>query len=215
MDTVFIYTLEHPLTGEIRYVGKTKNPKMRFHNHCNKLHNEKTHKRNWINSLKNFSLRPVMRILDEVDSLEWRFWERYWIAQIKSWGFSLVNHTRGGDGLTMGNQTSFQKGHSPWNKGVAKPKILKGKKGKSGRTIETQFIIGFTPWNKNRNGYKLGGLKQSRQVEQYSLDGELVSTFPGCKEAATALNCMPESIRRCCVGLSKTARGFIFKYKTT
>ena len=35
MKTVYIYTLEHPITKEIRYVGKTKNPKMRFHNHCN------------------------------------------------------------------------------------------------------------------------------------------------------------------------------------
>jgi hypothetical protein len=31
----YIYTLSHPITGEVKYVGKTVNPKQRKHNHSN------------------------------------------------------------------------------------------------------------------------------------------------------------------------------------
>ena len=43
---IYIYILQHPITKEIRYVGKTNNPKMRFQNHVNIRHNEHSHKRN-------------------------------------------------------------------------------------------------------------------------------------------------------------------------
>lgn len=109
MKTVFIYTLEHPVTQEIRYVGKTRNLKERFKNHCNPLHNEKSHKRNWINSLRKQKLKPVMQVLDEVPESEWQYWEIYWLQQLKCWGFDLVNHTAGGEGLTTGNQTSLKR----------------------------------------------------------------------------------------------------------
>lgn len=210
MKIVFIYTLEHPLTNEIRYVGKTRNPKMRFHNHCNKLHNERTHKRNWINKLKGEGLKPIMNILDEVSEEEWKLWERYWIEQLKAWGFNLCNHSSGGEGSILGNSTSFKKGNKPWNTGKAKPKI---RKGFNKICLTTSFKKGHNPWNKNRNGYKLHGLKSSFNVNQYSKDGELINTYEGCREAALELGCIPENIRRCCVGLSKSAKGYIWKYK--
>lgn len=211
MKTVYIYTLEHPLTGEIRYVGKTKNPKMRFHNHCNKLHNEKSHKRNWINKLKQEGLRPVMIILDEVPETEWKYWEKFWIGQFRQWNFNLVNHTSGGDGLTNGNQTSFTKGHIPWNNGTLKPKILKGNQGKAGNSIKNQFKKGFTPWNKNIKGYST---TKRIPVLQFSLDNIFIKEFSSCKEAAEYFNCGTENIRNAVTGKTKTAKGFIWKYKT-
>lgn len=210
---VFIYALQDPITQEVRYIGKTKNPQMRFHNHMNKRHNEMSHKRNWIESLKKQKLRPIMLIIDEISNQDWKFWEKYWINQFIVWGFNLVNHTSGGDGLTMGNQTSFKKGFVPWNKGSAKLKILKGNQGKTENSVANQFKEGFTPWNKGITNYKLTGLKQSKSVEQYTLEGLYINTFEGCKEAGLAMHCIPENIRRNCVGLSKSAKGFIWKYK--
>lgn len=35
MDKVYIYSLEDPETGEIRYVGKANNIKSRFYGHLN------------------------------------------------------------------------------------------------------------------------------------------------------------------------------------
>ena len=211
---VFIYALQDPITKEVRYIGKTKNPKMRFYNHMNKRHNEKTHKRNWIESLKSKKLKPIMIIIDEVNNDSWQFWEKYWINQFIVWGFNLVNHTSGGDGLTMGNQTSFKTGFIPWNKGTAKPKLLKSNQGKAGNSILNHFKKNHIPWNKGLSNYKLGGDKKSIIVLQIDKTTNMIlNEFSGCKEASVAMNCISENIRRCCVGLSKSAKGYKWKYK--
>ena len=211
---VFIYALQDPITKEVRYIGKTKNLKMRFHNHMNKRHNEKTHKRNWIESLKSKKLKPIMLIIDEVNNDSWKFWEKYWINQFIVWGFNLVNHTSGGDGLTMGNQTSFKAGFTPWNKGTAKPKLLKYNQGKAGNSILNQFKKNHIPWNKGLSNYKIGGDKNSIIVLQIDkTTNRILNEFLGCKEASIVMNCTPENIRRCCVGASKSAKGYKWKYK--
>lgn len=110
MDKVYIYSLEDPETGEIRYVGKANNIKSRFYGHLNEKGGKNTHKKNWINFLKSKGLKPVIKVLDEVSINEWKFWEKWWYQVLKSWGLNLTNTTVGGDGLTFGNNTSFKKG---------------------------------------------------------------------------------------------------------
>ena len=208
---VFIYTLEHPITNEVRYVGKTKNPKMRFHNHCNKLHNEKTHKRNWINNLRKENLRPVMEILDEVEESEWKYWEKFWIEQFRQWGFNLVNHTSGGDGLTIGNITSFKKGHRPWNYGTRKPKILKGNRGRTENSIKNQFKKGVKPWNTGIKGVKL---KHDKNVYQFNKERTImIRKWNTAKEAGNTLNINIEGIGQCARGNSKSCGGYYWNYK--
>lgn len=228
---VFIYTLEHPVTHEVRYVGKTKNPQMRFHNHMNKRHNENTHKSNWIQKLKAEKLRPIMKILDEVEETEWKFWERYWIIQLISWGFELTNHTSGGEGLTLGNQTSFQKGHKSWNKGTAKVKVLKGTQGKTDKNKENYFKSGFTPWNKGRTGYStsrkgytvpeevrkkisltLTGREslKKRPVIQYTKNMVQINAFDSIKKASLQTGILYTTIVNCLNKRAKSAGGFIW-----
>lgn len=230
MKTVYIYTLEHPITKEIRYVGKTKNPKMRFHNHCNKLHNEKSHKRNWINKLKKEGLKPKMKILDEVLESEWKFWEKFWINQLKQWNFNLVNHTSGGDGLTLGNETSFKKGNIPWNYGTAKPKILKGNRGKTENSIKNQFKKGVKPWNKGVTGYNTSRkgkplqkeikekisntLKgkpsnKKRNIKQLDMNRNLIKKFSSITEAK--LETGIKGISNVLTGRAKTAGGYLWE----
>ena len=230
METVYIYTLEHPVTEEIRYVGKTRNPKMRFHNHCNKLHNEKSHKRNWINKLKKEGLKPKMKILDEVLESEWKFWERFWINQFKQWNFNLVNHTSGGDGLTLGNETSFKKGNIPWNSGTAKPKILKGNRGKTENSIKNQFKKGVKPWNKGVTGYNTSRkgkplqkeikekisntLKgkpsnKKRNIKQLDMNRNLIKKFSSITEAK--LETGIKGISNVLTGRAKTAGGYLWE----
>lgn len=83
-----------PITNKIRYVGKTNSIKNRYYNHLSDK--SKSHKSSWIKSLKVQGLKPYYIILDEVFE-EYSFWEQYWIAQCKCWGFNLVNHTIGGE----------------------------------------------------------------------------------------------------------------------
>jgi hypothetical protein len=60
--TVHIYTLAHPITGEIRYVGKTCRYEKRKIEHL--YEDNRTRKSNWIKSLRNLGLKPVMEPLE-------------------------------------------------------------------------------------------------------------------------------------------------------
>lgn len=100
MGKIFIYTLSEPDLKTIRYVGKTNNIQKRYLHHLKVF--RKNHKDQWVKSLIVKNKVPVIEILDEVNELEWRFWEQYWISQIKSWGFNLTNQTNGGEGFECG-----------------------------------------------------------------------------------------------------------------
>lgn len=226
-----IYTLRDPITNEIRYVGKTNNISERYKAHLNKARKHQIHKKNWINSLKNKGLKPIIEIIDIVPITEWIFWEKYWISQMKTWGFNLINYTEGGDGCTFGNQTSFKKGNITWNKGTRHKKICSicNKKYSSSPSSKSKFcskkcyIIyqknnlnngcfqkGSKPWNKGKKGIKL---KPDKNIYQYSaITGKFIKKWDTAKKAGENLNINFESIGHCCRNKSKTAGGFVWKY---
>ena len=86
----FIYTLSDPITNEIRYVGKTKNPSDRLKGHIKESYKKNTYKNNWVNGLITKNNTPIMEIIDEVEE-NWQFWESFYIYLFKSWGFKLTN----------------------------------------------------------------------------------------------------------------------------
>jgi len=96
MIEVIIYSLSDPFTGKIRYIGKCTNPSKRLKEHLKEKSD--THKSRWIKSLIKLGQNPIIEELDVIPENEWEFWERYWISQIKAWGFSLTNATEGGEG---------------------------------------------------------------------------------------------------------------------
>jgi len=100
----YIYTLSHPLTGEVRYVGKSNDLKKRLKEHGSAKANTK--KDNWLKSLKKNGLRPTIDIVESVSSEEWKYWEVFYISLFKSWGFNLTNGTRGGEGA-LGAKRSY------------------------------------------------------------------------------------------------------------
>jgi group I intron endonuclease len=137
MNKTFIYTLSHPITNEIRYVGKTINLKERYHKHTNKKISEKLsnkHLGNWLLSILNKDLKPILEILEECDE-NWVDSEIYWISQFKSWGFRLLNISKGGDG--------FQHKHTE----ITKKKLSESHKGKKFTDLHKENIskghIGF------------------------------------------------------------------------
>jgi len=135
METTHIYALIDPETNEVRYIGKANNISQRYRAHLNRVRKHQIHKKNWIESLRRKKLKPIIVVVDTVPIKDWIFWEKYWIAQMKTWGFNLINYTMGGDGCTFGNETSFKKGISPWNIGIPRPdetrqKIRDGNKDK-------------------------------------------------------------------------------------
>jgi hypothetical protein len=81
-----IYTLENKNNIPF-YVGKSTNPSHRFYNHS-----------------KTYGSDVILKIIDDVDDNEWKFWEKYWIGQFKSWGFNLLNKNKGGGGPDKGRK---------------------------------------------------------------------------------------------------------------
>ena len=128
MKTVFIYVLKDPETGEVRYVGKSIQPKKRFRDHlCEKT---KTHRVNWFKSLASRGLKPIMEIEDEAQE-NWEAIEAAYIQFFREQGCKLVNGTEGGEdppacwGRTGEKHPNFGRkgmksptfGQIPWNKG--------------------------------------------------------------------------------------------------
>jgi hypothetical protein len=117
----FIYILIDPRDGQVRYVGKTNNTKRRYNHHL--IDNVKSYKSSWVKQLRKIELRPTLEVIDEVPIDEWVFWEKYWIAQFRAWGFNLTNLSDGGEGFPSG---SLNPAHLPHVK-ILKSEIHKGK----------------------------------------------------------------------------------------
>lgn len=116
MDTTFIYGLNDPETGECRYVGKADDPKEALSRHLRDGRlKKKTHKSNWIQSLFDRNLSPILEILQEVPETEWELWERVWIKASREIGMNLTNFAAGGEGTSFPGKLNpmFGRKHSP------------------------------------------------------------------------------------------------------
>jgi group I intron endonuclease len=60
---------------------------------------------------------------------------------------------------------------------------------------------------------KKGNIKTSKIVEQYDLNGNLVNIFLSISDAANEINVCRSSIKRCCDGMYKNVKGYIWKFK--
>lgn len=67
------------------YVGKTISEKDRKYHHRNK-----------------FGKDTILVVIDEVPTEEWKYWEEFYIAIFKGWGFLLENKNNGGGGSIGG-----------------------------------------------------------------------------------------------------------------
>jgi len=94
----YIYGLYDPRNGELRYVGKTIDLKLRLWVHMSKAKsNEPDLKSKWIRKLLAENLEPEIRILETSNDSNWPEAERRWIAQCLADDASLFNVSEGGD----------------------------------------------------------------------------------------------------------------------
>ena len=96
MKTCSIYTLEHPITGEIRYVGRTTTSvAKRLNRHvydARKCKGRGCRSTNWIKGLLKVNLLPIITTIDICVIDDRKDVETYWIQQFKAWNFNLLNH---------------------------------------------------------------------------------------------------------------------------
>lgn len=96
--TTYIYGLECPIAGRIRYVGKAGDPNARFKQHLYRGDWSNPHKRRWLDSLAQKQMRPRLVVLEAVTSETWKAAEMRWIKRLRAEGHHLTNITGGGDG---------------------------------------------------------------------------------------------------------------------
>src|SRR6266576_2416400 len=109
LHTTFIYGLCDPETGEIRYVGKSKNVEKRIREHlrpCALLAN--THKIFWIKSLLARRLIPIFKILLVVPASIADAEEIKLIATMRASGARLTNTADGGEGGHVGKEAHLK-----------------------------------------------------------------------------------------------------------
>lgn len=99
---ISIYVLKHPVSGEIRYVGKTVkklSDRLKIHIWAAAKGN-KTHRCNWLRQLAKDGLVPVIEEIERLDiDANWQERESFWITHYRGAGFSLTNATSGGEGM--------------------------------------------------------------------------------------------------------------------
>jgi len=98
LNTVAIYALCDPDTGEVRYVGKTTDPKRRMGQHRRRAKLKQTHCASWIAALMERERLPVFVILEEIHGGNWINAERRWVTEYRERGARLTNLTSGGEG---------------------------------------------------------------------------------------------------------------------
>jgi len=179
-----IYILIDPITYDIRYVGKTKyslNDRLCKH----LITREKNHRANWIKSLIKKGLKPIIKLIEEVQESEWISSEKYWINQFKEWGFNLTNATEGGESGIISPQ--------------CREACIRSNKGKK----QSKDLI-----NKRKKSL-------CKPVLQFTKNGNFINEYPSASEASRLINGNLSHITECCNNKSKrlTHKNFIWKYK--
>lgn len=214
-----IYSLEHPITHEIRYVGKTEiKLDVRLLAHCNEKSNTK--KNTWIKSLKSQNFTPNIKILDIVDKDDWQFWEKYWISQCKAWGFNLTNMAEGGMGGCSYRQSpeTIEKRKQSLNKSIKKglvdysERIKKLTKANKGRKVSEETKIKLRKKNLGKKASFESKIKKSKSVIQLSINGTILKKFYSICEASRSTNISKGAIQNVCCGRRKTAGNFKWLY---
>ena len=113
-DEIVIYALTCPDTGDVRYVGKTEDPKRRLEQHCRLSNNPKgTPRTNWLRALLGSGKEPGMVILEYCTPATWEEKESMWIARLREEGVLLKNATSGGVGPPRDGRSRRGAGGTP------------------------------------------------------------------------------------------------------
>lgn len=215
-----IYTLSSTRNlNDIRYIGKTKQTlKRRLQGHlcdakkAKRLNNYNNHNYNWINREINDGFEIVIAEIDSLEFLEgedWKWFEQYWISQIKVWGFNLTNLTIGGDG----NQNQYFSKESiemraSKIRGIPRDEKTKEKISKS--------LTGIKRSEETKQKVKNAITKlQGEVIKQFSKEGLFIKEWPSISEASRELKIDRANIGHCCAHRPNhnTAGGYIWRYK--
>ncbi len=201
-----IYTLTHPITNEIRYVGRTKetlNNRLKTHLRAK----DKSHRVNWIKSLQNENLIPNINLICETESFENCIeLEQYYIKKYRDLNYRLVNMTDGGDSSIGYKHTDVVK---------KQLSILTKNRMKDTNVISNLKEKGNKQWEEKTALEKLNNqLNQvtRKNITQYDLDGNLIKIHVSLRQIEKDLGYFRAALSRCLKNECESSYGFIWKY---
>lgn len=204
---IFIYLLIDPRFDTVRYVGKSNLPKRRYNQHVSGAKRSKIHKNHtsaWIHSLISNGLKPELFIIDEVNEVEWEFWEKHYISLYRSWGFDLTNHENGGkSGSTLVSLKTRQRISL----------ALRGNCNKRGKKLSNEQKINCGNGRRGKSNSYEWIDKVGKKVLQFDLEENLMREWNSCNEAAKHLGLSQGNISAVCKGTRKTEGKFKWKFK--
>jgi hypothetical protein len=201
MEKVKIYALIHPKTKQIKYIGKTKHKlNVRLSQHISDK-NSKTYKFKWISQLKKLELTPDIILIEEVDEHSWKEKETMYIELFKSLGYKLTNTSKGGEG-----------GGAIGHKHTKEFKVRQSEMMKK-RNKEKPLSKDF---------YNQLASRKKKPIIKFGKDNSLLCEYESAFDAAIDISNSSDkkvnknianAITASLKGRSKSAHGFVWKYK--
>lgn len=208
-----IYKITNKINNKV-YIGQTYSSlENRWHTHKNawkgNRHCQALYDAFDKYGIDNFTIEEV----EQCDITQLNDREIYWIKQYNSYenGYNL---TRGGDGNV---KLDYPLIYALWDNGLTTSQIAEYVGAtREGVVKALQGYDNFTLEESLHRGAKLGGISKGKRIEQYTLSGEYITTFPNATIAAESLGKgRPESnnIRSCAHGRRKSAYGYKWKFE--
>ncbi len=206
----YIYCITNIINNK-RYVGKTtQSIQTRFQQHCHDSQREYKGKIPLYVAMNKYGVENfIVEGLEQVENEnELNERECYWIQELQTYGTHGYNATKGGDGALLYDYNEIVE---LYNLGYSTTQIAN----KISCNVRTVSNVLKSRGIKNRYSSKI--------IELYDLEGNLLRTFNGAKEAAywvldqgltnsQKVSNAQSLIRKCCRGTNKTSFGYIWKY---
>lgn len=177
--TVKIYVLKNPITKEIKYVGRSLNPKDRYrvHIYLAKKNKHKNKKDAWICGLLNKNLKPLMEIIDDVNINEAIVKEQFWIKKLKKT-------------CDLKNSRDYVENNYLFSE-ESRKKMSEAAKGNTNRRGQKLSEETKNKISNSKKGYKQTKkqiLKVSKPILQCDKKGNVIREWQSSSEASRVLN---------------------------
>lgn len=188
-----IYALVHPVSLDIRYIGKTmRSLGTRLSAHMSDAQRvNKTYLHNWINSLPS---KPLIVVIEE-EPADLSEAEKYWIALFRAADIRLVNGTAGGDGWVLGQKhrpesrlkmSEWQRGRKMPREGVEKQAAaLRGRKASPETKAKLSAAKRGTTWKTGKPAWNRG-MRMSDDIRSRMAEGRIGLKFADSHKEAIA-----------------------------